>query len=319
MLSPYLAANLKRIIAVNRNLGFFTTGYNYMIQLIPALVVAPLFIRGSAEFGVIPQSSMAFAQLIGAFSLVVNQFQQLSSYAAVLARLNAFGEAHQTITAERPADLAIVEDPSRCAFEQVTLLAPHDGRPLVRGLSLELPAGTRLLVEVPDDVVTSALLRAVAGLWRSGSGRVVRPRDEDLLLLPERPYLPPGTLRELFGRDAAGQPTDERIWEVLRQVGAEDAVRRVGGLDVQRDWNDVLSLDEQRLVGVAHLLLASPPYAVLARPAASLGPERAAEVLAALRKQGVGYVVIGNGALGHEPFDAVVEIAPDGTWSRKPV
>src|SRR5262249_53925160 len=62
-----LTANLKRIIAVNRNLGFFTTGYNYMIQLIPALVVAPLFIRGSAEFGVIPQSSMAFAQLIGAF------------------------------------------------------------------------------------------------------------------------------------------------------------------------------------------------------------------------------------------------------------
>ena len=75
--------NLKRIIAVNRNLGFFTTGYNYLIQVIPILIVAPLFIRGQAEFGVISQSSMAFSHLIGAFSLIVTQFQQISSYAVV--------------------------------------------------------------------------------------------------------------------------------------------------------------------------------------------------------------------------------------------
>jgi putative ATP-binding cassette transporter len=63
-----LADNFRRIITVNRNLGFFTTGYNYLVQIIPALVVAPLFIRGEVEFGVITQSGMAFAQLVGAFS-----------------------------------------------------------------------------------------------------------------------------------------------------------------------------------------------------------------------------------------------------------
>src|SRR4029450_3995363 len=72
--------NLRRIIAVNRNLGFFTTGYNYMIQIIPALVVAPLFIRRDVEFGVIPQSAMAFSLLLGAFSLIITQFQTISSY-----------------------------------------------------------------------------------------------------------------------------------------------------------------------------------------------------------------------------------------------
>ena len=76
---------------MNRNLGFFTTGYNYLIQIIPALIVAPLFIRGEVEFGVITQSAMAFAQLLGAFSLIVNQFQSISSFAAVIARLGALG------------------------------------------------------------------------------------------------------------------------------------------------------------------------------------------------------------------------------------
>ncbi len=85
-----LVVNMRRIIAVNRNLSFFSTGYNYMIQLIPVLLVAPLFIDGKVEFGVIGQSAMAFAALLGAFSLIVTQFQAISSYASVVARLSEF-------------------------------------------------------------------------------------------------------------------------------------------------------------------------------------------------------------------------------------
>ena len=86
-----LTDNLRRIIGVNRNLGFFTTGYNYLIQIIPALIVAPMFIRGQSDFGVITQSAMAFTHLVGAFSLIVTQFQSISSYAAVIARLGRAG------------------------------------------------------------------------------------------------------------------------------------------------------------------------------------------------------------------------------------
>lgn len=88
-----LVGNFRRIISINRNLSFFTTGYNYMIQLIPVLIVAPLFIRREIEFGVIGQSAMAFATLLGAFSLVITQFQAISSYASVIARLGEFVES----------------------------------------------------------------------------------------------------------------------------------------------------------------------------------------------------------------------------------
>jgi vitamin B12/bleomycin/antimicrobial peptide transport system ATP-binding/permease protein len=88
-----LAGNFRLITSVNRNVGFFTTGYNWLIQIIPALIIAPAFIRGDIEFGVITQSAMAFSTLVAAFSLIVTQFQALSAFAAVLARLSGLAES----------------------------------------------------------------------------------------------------------------------------------------------------------------------------------------------------------------------------------
>ncbi len=81
-----VVANFRRITSVNRNVGFFTTGYNWLIQIIPALIIAPAFFRGEVEFGVITQSAMAFSTLVAAFSLIVTQFQALTTYAAVTTR-----------------------------------------------------------------------------------------------------------------------------------------------------------------------------------------------------------------------------------------
>jgi putative ATP-binding cassette transporter len=93
-----LVNNFRRITSINRNVGFFTTGYNWMIQIIPALIIAPAFIEGKIEFGVITQSAVAFATLVAAFSLIVSQFQSLSSYAAVVSRLSALA-----VAVEQPA------------------------------------------------------------------------------------------------------------------------------------------------------------------------------------------------------------------------
>lgn len=118
-----LVENTRRIIAVNRNLNFFTTGYNYLIQLIPIAIVAPLFIRGETEFGVISQSAMAFSHLIGAFSLIITQFQQISSYAVVIARLSALGDATERVEAES----RIERDTSgtEIEYQDLTLCGPR--------------------------------------------------------------------------------------------------------------------------------------------------------------------------------------------------
>jgi vitamin B12/bleomycin/antimicrobial peptide transport system ATP-binding/permease protein len=129
-----LVANFHQIIAVNRNVGFFTTGYNWLIQIIPALIVAPAFINGDIAFGVITQSAMAFSMLVSAFSLIVTQFQSLSTFAAVIARLSSLMEAVEQLQTTTGSGIEFVEAEGHLAYERLTFQSTNGG-PLLRDLS----------------------------------------------------------------------------------------------------------------------------------------------------------------------------------------
>ena len=312
-----LVENLKRIIAVNRNLGFFTTGYSYLIQLVPILIVAPLFIRGQAEFGVISQSSMAFSHLIGAFSLVVNQFQQISSYAVVMARLSALGEGVERLETAAPG-IEMDESGAELEYQRLSLRSQHEGRLLVASLSARLGVGTRTLV-TGDGEASIALFRATAGLWDAGAGRIVRPPPDEILLLTERPYLPPGTLRQALVRTGREQDSaDARIHEVMRELGVGGVPERVGGLEVERDWDEVLSLGEQQLLSFARLALEAPRYAVLDRPETVLGLETVVRALDFLAAQGITVVTFSSEPALADRHDTHLVLATGGSWSFEP-
>ncbi len=313
-----LTANMRRLIAVNRNLAFFTNGYNYLIQIIPALVVAPLFIRGEVEFGVITQSMMAFSVLLGALSLVVTQFQSISSFAAVIARLGSLADALEGVRVPAAAPLDVREDEARVAYEQLTLRSSGNDHVLVRDLSVSVPHGTRALIVGPNDAAKVALFRATAGIWENGSGRIVRPGLDAILFLPERPYLPPGTLRDVLlptGRE--GAIGDEQIATLLRGLDLEAVLERMGDLDVERDWDNALSLGEQQLLSVARVVLAAPRFVFLERPRATLGAAHADRVLSLLRERSITYLTLGDGGDRQDDHDFVLELADDGGWTWK--
>jgi putative ATP-binding cassette transporter len=313
-----LVANMRRLIAVNRNLAFFTNGYNYLIQIIPALIVAPLFIRGDVEFGVIPQSTMAFATLLGALSLVVTQFQSISAFAAVVVRVGSLVDALEDVPAPAAAALEVREDDGRVAYEGLTLRSSGNGQVLVRDLSVSVR--TTALIVGSNDAAKLALFRATAGMWTHGAGRIVRPGLDAILFLPERPYLPPGTLREvLLPAGRAGAIGDDQIATLVRRLGLEDVVERMGGLDVERDWDDALSLGEQQLLCVVRVLLAAPRFVFLERPRTTLGVSPADDVLTLLRERSIGYLTIGDATYKPDAYDFVLELADDGGWNGKPL
>ncbi len=226
-----LVANFQRIIAVQRNLGFFTTGYSWMIQIIPALIVAPLFIHGEVEFGVITQSATAFATLLGAFSLIVTHFQSISSFAAVVARLDGLWDGIQKAKA-MPSPISVCERCEQVCYENLTLRSPRDGRLLLDKLSMSIPRGMRTLILAPSDTVKVALFRATAGIWESGDGEIRHPGTDQILFLPERPYSPPCTLRELLVRTGQERAvTNSRITDTLQRLSLERVLARAGGLD----------------------------------------------------------------------------------------
>jgi putative ATP-binding cassette transporter len=314
--------NFRKIIVVNRNLGFFTTGYNYLVQIIPILLVAPLFIKGEAEFGVITQSAMAFSMLIGAFSLIVNQFQSLSSFAAVIERLINLWYAIELAQTETVSGTDVSVDDDRIAYENLTLRSPTDRRVLVENLSVFIPHGTRVLVTGTDEA-RDILFKATAGIADTGTGRIIRPQLDRILFLPERPYLPPGTLRDaLFPDERSPAISDETLLETLRSLGLENILARVGSLDAVHDWDSTLSVHEQQLISFARVLLASPRFVLLENPSTDLDPGKTREILKMLSDRNITYITLGRqGQRGRdervESYDAVLELKPEGGWEWK--
>jgi putative ATP-binding cassette transporter len=314
-----LVENTKRIIAVNRNLGFFTTGYNYLIQIIPVLIVAPLFIRGEAQFGEISQSSMAFSHLLGAFSLVVTQFGQISSYAVVLARLGRLGDSVDRTSLHGASELRFDDTGEAVAWDQLTLRS-NDASVLLESLTAAPSPGQRVLVTGPNEAARLALFRATAGLWNAGQGRIVRPPPDRILFLPERPYLPPGTLRQALVRSERNAAVpDAAILAVLEALGAADVVRRAGGLDAEHDWDDLLSLAEQQMLSFARVVIAAPGCAIIDRPTTLLGVDATLRALDRLAERRIVTITFAPDRALASRHDVGLELEAGGRWSFQPM
>jgi len=310
-----LTGNFRRLIRINRNVGVFTNGYNYFIQIIPAFIIAPLFMRGEVEFGVITQATMAFATLLGAFSLVVTQFQSISAFAAVTARLHVLSEALDRVHQVQYSGITIDEQPERVAYEKVTIQSPDMSSVLIANLNLEICRGSSWIVCGDDDAANIALFRVTAGLWECGTGTVVRPGLEEIMFLPERPYLSPGTLRDVLlrtGKEAV--MADSEIIAVLRKLELVETVEHAGGLGADKDWDEAFSISEQHLLSIARLLLARPAFVFLDRPGSSLPTAKIAAILDMLTAQNIGVVVLSNNGEAHLKYDYRLTLKATGQW-----
>jgi len=307
--------NFRKITSVNRNVGFFTTGYNWLIQIIPALIVAPSFIAGQIEFGVITQSAMAFTLIVNAFSLIVTQIQSLSNFAAVVVRLNSLIEALERKQPAPAAGIEMSKDDRRVAYEEVTLLSPVDGQPLLKNLSISIPFGSRVLISGSNETGKLALFRATTGLWPSGKGRIIRPAATDIYFLAERPYLPPGTLREvLVDQKLEHSIADGQIRDLLHELDLDPVLVRAGGLNIEQDWGTLLSLGELQLLTFTHILLAAPHFVFLDRAGTALNSGQVRKILKMLSKNSITYINFGESDDLRDLYDAVLEIDELGTW-----
>jgi putative ATP-binding cassette transporter len=310
-----LIDNFRRIIGVTRNLGFFTTGYNWLIQIIPALIIAPAFMDGRVEFGVVTQSAMAFSTLVAALSLIITQFQSISSFAAVVSRLSSLVEAVDQSKLAVESTIETREDDGRLAYEGFSLRSQEDGRVLIDKLSLVIPRGGRFLIWAEDEAASLELFRATAGLHVSGAGCLVRPGAQALQILAERPYLPPGTLREaLVPPGMEDTVSDQQLIDRLAEWGLDGILARTAGLHTEQDWESMLSLDEQQLLACIRVILAAPQFVILDKPCTALRTGHLREVLTRFSDASIGYVHLCRSKGPEKLYDSIVDIRADGGW-----
>lgn len=308
-----LTTNFRRIISVNRNVGFFTTGYNWMIQIIPVVLIAPAFMRGDMEFGVVTQSAAAFAMLVGAFSFIVAQFNSISNFATVVARISSLLEAIEEANNPTDTGAELVETGGNLGYEDLTLTSPAGGI-LVKHLTVSLPADTRVIVAGEGDAIGTALFRATTGLGAPGSGRIVSPSRQHLRVLGERAYSGPGTLRQILGSEKRSvEETDEQIFALLKKLGLTRPLTP-GDLDSEQDWSTELSPREQRLVALAGAIIAAPSYLLLEKADAIFGYELLPHIIDLLAARGIACINFAEPGAPRAGYDAVLEYHSDGSW-----
>jgi len=314
-------ANMLDIIGWNRNLTFFINGYFYAAVLLPVVVVAPMFMRGEVEFGVVTQSAAAFTQVLAAVSLIVTQFERLSAYLAGVQRLGMlWGEldefdAEELRVAEEGGQ-AVDEASGRVNLVKLTVRTPDGTKTLVSELSFELRRNQSLLIMGASGTGKSSVLRTIAGLWPIAAGALERPPLRDIMFLPQRPYMIDGSLRDqlLYPYPDEGF-SDGQILAVARQVNLADVLDRVDqDLDRMIDWINVLSIGEQQRVAFARLVLRNPKFAFLDEATSALDEDNQARLYELLKTSRIGFISVGHRSTLIDYHDRVLQLDRSGCW-----
>ncbi|MGD1898838.1 MAG: ABC transporter ATP-binding protein/permease [Phormidesmis sp.] len=202
------------------------------------------------------------------------------------------------------------------SLDNLTLQTPNYQRTLIENLSLTLDQEASLLVMGPSGCGKSSLMRAIAGLWRSGTGTILRPNIQDLLFLPQKPYMVLGNLRaQMLYPYPNAQVTDEQLTAVLQQVNLPDLAERYDkGFDTLEEWSDVLSLGEQQRLSFARVLIHQPAYTILDEATSALDRTNEEQLYRHLSEAKAAYISVGHRESLEQHHRSLLRLAEDHTW-----
>jgi vitamin B12/bleomycin/antimicrobial peptide transport system ATP-binding/permease protein len=298
------------IIRRRKKLTWLTTGYGQLAIVFPFIVAAPRYFNKVIQLGGLMQIASAFGQVQDSLSFIISSYTEIAQYQAVVQRLSGFGERMDEITAQRQAVQPITIERGGVGVEVKALdLNLPDGSPLRHDMALAAGPGNALLITGPSGAGKSTLLRALAGLWPFGRGRV-RVADGAALFLPQRPYLPLGTLADAlaYPRAPAGLAR-ENLVEALRAVGLPQLAER---LDEEGNWAQRLSIGEQQRLAFARVLLARPEIVFLDEATSALDEAAEMSLYRLLRDASWQPTIV---SVGHHRtlrrfHDTIVDLAP---------
>ncbi|MCL5260260.1 MAG: ABC transporter ATP-binding protein/permease [Gammaproteobacteria bacterium] len=289
-----LIENFFRLIKIKRNIMFASKAYLLFGVIFPYIILAPRILSGQAPIGLLVQAIEVFSVILIDLSIIIEQFPDISTYAAKIQRLAKFVTGLEAKPAETTPLISYNQD-GEFSFKNVTVETPDLKKTLVKNLDLAIKPGVKLIIRGPSGCGKSSLLRAVAGLWCAGKGEIITPDMQGVMFLPQRPYMLLGSLREqLIYPNLASDISKEELYNILHEVNLTDLPKRVGGFDTVLKWADVLSLGEQQRIMFVRLFLNNPKYAILDESTSALDEDNEVIVYSKLQQSNISYVSVGH-------------------------
>jgi putative ATP-binding cassette transporter len=263
--------NWLAIMQRTKKLTAFTATYSQVSVIVPYVLIAPAYFADKIQLGGMMQTANAFSSVQDALSFFISSYRTLAEWQSVLARLSGFETAiANAATLPAGADsIHLVASTGSAAIDLRQLLVKlPNGSPVVAADGISFRGNERTLVTGPSGAGKSTLFRAIAGIWPFGTGSIAIPAKASLMMLPQRPYLPNGSLQAAIAYPAeAGAYASDQVREALISVGLPKLASRTGE---EEHWNRMLSLGEQQRLGLARALLHAPQYLFLDEATASL-------------------------------------------------
>jgi putative ATP-binding cassette transporter len=273
------------IMQRTKKLTAFTASYSQASVIFPYMLIAPAYFAEKVQLGGVMQTLSAFGTVQDALSFFITFYRTLAEWQSVVARLAGFEtsiENAEALTGKENIIHVASNDKAAIDLEKLVVTLPN-GAPLVKADGFTLRSGERTLLTGPSGAGKSTLFRAIAGIWPFGTGSIAIPAQASLMMLPQRPYFPVGSLRAAIVYPAeASAFSPEQVGGALMAVGLPDLASR---LDEDAHWNRMLSLGEQQRLGIARALLHAPQYLFLDEATASLDEPSEAALYGLLKER----------------------------------
>lgn len=299
-------------------LNFYVNGYAQLAVIVPILMSAPKYFSGDMQLGGFIQTLSAFGRVQDALSYFVEAYDTIAQYVAVIRRLGGFtGHMEAAENMQASFGFGSRDDINGLVLQDVQVELP-DGRRLFEGLSLAVPAGKYLLVSGNSGCGKSTLLRALAGIWPYGCGNVSLPSGWRSMFLPQRPYLPLGSLRRAIYYP---QPVPENESADLRELLERFGIGRLADrLDEVDDWSRILSLGEQQRLAFIRILLFRPDIVFLDESTSAMDEQREAEAYDILKEllPEMAVISVGHRSTLFKKHDKRLQLTGSG-WQLSPL